>query len=120
MSLKVTTSQTTLPAGEALNVEGLLAFAEHGISSRVLAKASGGNVTLFTFERGQALTEHTSPFDALVFILQGAMALTIGGQQVRAPAGTVTRMPAATPHALQAEERTRMLLVMLRESKADA
>jgi len=72
---------------------------------------------LFAFEKGQALSEHVSPFDALVVVLEGAMALTIGGQVVAAPTGTVTRMPAGTPHAVDATERTRMLLVMLREPK---
>jgi quercetin dioxygenase-like cupin family protein len=75
-------------------------------------------VTIFAFEKGQGLTEHTSPFDALVFILQGPMTLTIGGNPVKAAAGGVTRMPAGIPHALEAKERTRMLLVMLREAKA--
>jgi mannose-6-phosphate isomerase-like protein (cupin superfamily) len=94
MGLTVTTSESTLPPGEPLELAGLLAFADHGIASRVLAKSSGGNVTLFTF----------SPFDALVFILEGTMALTIGNRLARASAGTVTRMPASIPHALQAEE----------------
>jgi quercetin dioxygenase-like cupin family protein len=104
MGLTVTTSESTLPPGEPLELAGLLAFADHGIASRVLAKSSGGNVTLFTFEQGQGLTEHISPFDALVFILEGTMALTIGNRLARASAGTVTRMPASIPHALQAEE----------------
>ncbi len=117
MALPMATSETTLPASESLRFEDLIAYAPHGIASRVLAKTGGGNVTLFAFEKGQGLTEHTSPFDALVFILEGAMTLTIGGAPVKAPAGGVTRMPAGIPHALEAEERTRMLLVMLREPK---
>jgi quercetin dioxygenase-like cupin family protein len=110
-------AETTLPAAEAHPFPSLLAYAAHGIASRVLARSGGGNVTLFAFEKGQALTEHTSPFDALVFVLEGAMTLTIGGGPVEAPAGTVTRMPAGVPHALDADERTRMLLVMLREPR---
>jgi quercetin dioxygenase-like cupin family protein len=117
MALPVTSSETTLPAAEALRFEGLIAYADHGIASRVLAKTAGGNATVFAFEKGQGLTEHTSPFDALVFLLEGAMTLTIGGKEVAAPAGTVTRMPAGIPHALQALERSRMLLVMLREPR---
>jgi len=110
-------AETTLPPAEALDFPSLLAYAAHGIASRVLAKTGGGNATLFAFEKGQALSEHTSPFDALVFVLEGAMTLTIGGKPVRAGAGTVTRMPAGVPHGLDAEERTRMLLVMLREPR---
>lgn len=112
------TTETTLPPGESSELSSLLAYAPHGIASRVLAKTSGGNATLFSFERGQALSEHTSPFDALVFVLEGVLTLTIGGKRVRAPAGTVTRMPADVPHALVADERARMLLVMLREPQA--
>jgi quercetin dioxygenase-like cupin family protein len=111
-------AETTLPPAAAHPFQDLLAYAAHGIASRVLAKTAGGNATLFAFEKGQALTEHTSPFDALVFVLEGAMTLTIGGKPLKAPAGTVTRMPAGIPHALDADERTRMLLVMLREPKA--
>jgi quercetin dioxygenase-like cupin family protein len=117
MGLPIAGSETTLPASEALRFADLIAYAPHGIASRVLAKTSGGNVTLFAFEKGQGLTEHTSPFDALVFILEGSMSLSIGGKPVPAPAGSVTRMPAGVPHGLEADERTRMLLVMLREPR---
>lgn len=109
---------TTLPSAEALVLSALIAPAEKGIASRVLAKTGGGNVTLFAFDAGQGLTEHTSPFDALVMVLEGAMLLTIGGSPVRAAPGTIVRMPADVPHALDAEAPTKMLLVMLREPKA--
>lgn len=109
------TTQNELPPGEAHRFGDLLGYAEHGIASRVLAKKGTSNVTLFAFEEGQGLTEHTSPFDALVVILEGWMTLTIGGERVRAPASSITRMPANVPHALDAGERTRMLLVMLRD-----
>ncbi len=106
-----------LPPGEAHRFESLLGYAEHGIASRVLAKKGMSNLTLFAFEKGQGLTEHTSPFDALVVILEGAMTLTIGGKPVSAPASSITRMPASVPHSLDADERTRMLLIMLRDPK---
>jgi quercetin dioxygenase-like cupin family protein len=83
----------------------------------VLAKTSGGNITLFAFDAGQGLTEHTSPFDALVMVLDGALTLTIGGAPVRATPGTIVRMPADVPHALDAQQPARMLLIMLRERK---
>ncbi len=107
--------ETTLPPAAAHSFPDLLGYAAQGIASRVLARTAGGNATLFAFEKGQALSEHTSPFDALVVVLEGAMTLTIGGQAVKAASGTVTRMPAGVPHALDADERTRMLLVMLRD-----
>ncbi len=107
-----------LPTAEALTLATLVASTEQGIASRVLAKTGGGSVTLFAFDTGQDLSEHTSPFDALVLVLQGALDLTIGGQAVRATPGTIVVMPADVPHALEALEPTRMLLVMLREPNA--
>ena len=108
---------TSIPPAEALSLASLVTPTERGIASRVLAKTSGANVTLFAFDAGQALEEHTSPFDALVMVLAGAMVLTIGGAAVRATPGTIVRMPGGVPHALEAPEATRMLLVMLRERK---
>jgi quercetin dioxygenase-like cupin family protein len=110
-------TESTLPPGEPHRFQDLIAYAEHGIASRVLAKKGTSNVTLFAFEKGQGLTEHTSPFDALVVLIEGAMTLTIGGKPVNAVAGSITRMPANVPHSLDAEERTRMLLVMLRDPR---
>jgi quercetin dioxygenase-like cupin family protein len=105
----------TIPAAQALALSSLVAPTEQGTASRVLARTSGGNVTLFAFDAGQRLEEHTSPFEALVLVQEGALALTIGGSGVRATPGTIVRMPGGVPHALEASEPTRMLLVMLRE-----
>ena len=107
-----------IPPAEALSLQSLITPTEQGIASRILAKTAGGNITLFAFDKGQGLTEHTSPFDALVMVLDGSLTLTIGGTSVRATAGTVVRMPAAIPHALDAPEACRMLLVMLRDREA--
>jgi len=84
----------------------------------VLAKTGGGNVTLFAFDAGEGLSEHTAPFDALVLVLEGALKLTIGGQPVEAASGTVVLMPGNVPHAVDATAASRMLLIMLREPKA--
>lgn len=100
---------------EALRVIDLIAPTAHGIASRVLAKTSGGNVTLFAFDAGEGLSEHTAPFDALVLVLDGALTLTIGGRAVAAEPGTIVRMPANVPHAVDATAASRMLLIMLRE-----
>ena len=106
----------TIPQAEVLALQSLITPTEQGIASRILAKTSGGNVTLFAFDAGQGLTEHTSPFDALVLVLHGSLTLTIGGTPIRATPGTVVRMPAGIPHALDAPEACRMLLIMLREA----
>ena len=107
-----------IPPAEALWLHTLITPTEQGIASRVLAKAAGGNLTLFAFDKGQGLSEHTSPFDALVLVLEGSLTLTVGGTPVHAAPGTVVRMPADIPHALDASEACRMLLIMLRDPKA--
>jgi quercetin dioxygenase-like cupin family protein len=104
----------TIPSAEAHALRSLITPTEHGIASRVLAKAGGGSITLFAFDRGQGLTEHTSPFDALVLVLEGSLRLAIGGTAVRATPGTIVRMPADIPHSLDAPEACRLLLIMLR------
>ena len=105
---------SSLPAAEALALAALIVPTPGGIASRVLAKTPGGNVTLFAFDAGQGLTEHTTSFDALVLVLEGRMQLTIGGAPVEAVPGTVVLMPGTVPHALEAKEASRMLLVMVR------
>lgn len=104
-----------IPASEALVLQDLIQPTPQGIASRILAKGTAGSVTLFAFDAGQGLTEHTSPFDALILVLDGAVTLTIGGSPVQATPGTITRMPANVPHALAAAAASRLLLVMLRD-----
>src|SRR5262245_55105325 len=106
---------THLSPSEAHALTSLVTPTPLGIASRILAKTSSGNLTLFAFDAGQGLTEHTSPFDALVMVLEGAMDLTIGGKPVHATPGTIVRMPANVPHGLEAPEPARMLLVMLKD-----
>ena len=106
-----------IPAAESFPLSTLITPTPDGIASRILAKTSGGNLTLFAFDAGQGLTEHTSPYEALVIVLEGTCTLTIGGSPVRAVAGTIVRMPADVPHAVEAVEASRFLLVMLREQQ---
>jgi len=116
--MATTTRAGFIPSAEALDLSALIAPTAHGIASRVLAKNGGGTVTLFAFDAGEALSEHTAPFDALVLVLEGLLVLTIGGAPVEGRPGTVVRMPADVPHALEASEPSRMLLIMLRERTA--
>lgn len=106
---------STLPPAEAFLLQSLVSSTDKGISSRVLARTSGGNLTLFAFDAGEELSEHTAPFDALVVVLDGTFVLTIGGEEVTAEAATIVRMPANVPHAVRATESSRMLLIMLRD-----
>ena len=103
-----------IPPAETLRLHSLVNSTEQGIASRVLAKTEGGNLTLFAFDAGQGLSEHTSPFEALVMVLEGALTLTINGAPVQALPGTIVRMPANVAHAVDAPTAARMLLVMLR------
>ncbi len=103
-----------LPAAEALNLAGLVEYADDSIVSRTLAETGGGTVTAFAFEEGQSLSEHTTPFDALVQVLEGRARLTIGGEPLDVGGGQIALMPADVPHAVAAPERFKMLLVMLR------
>jgi quercetin dioxygenase-like cupin family protein len=107
---------STLPPAAPVRLSSLVDVQADGIASRVLMKTGGGSVTLFAFDSGQGLSEHTSPFDALVLVLDGAFTITVGGVSTTAPDGTIVRLPAAVPHAMQAGPASRMLLVMLRET----
>lgn len=108
-------STSTVPSGQVLALHDLVTPTAQGIASRVLAKATGGNVTLFSFDEGQGLTEHTSAFDALVLVLEGRFTLTVAGTAVEAGPGTLVRLPANVPHAVDAPVASRMLLVMLKD-----
>ena len=107
---------STLAPGELFTLESLVTPTAQGISSRVLARTAAGNITLFAFDAGEELSEHTAPFDALVLTLSGALTLTIGGVNVVTGPQTIVLMPANVPHAVHAAEPARMLLVMLREA----
>mgnify|MGYP001827570489 FL=1 len=94
----------------------LVAVAPAAIVSRVLARTTGGSVTLFAFAAGQELSEHTAPFDALVQVVDGRMEISIDGEPMTVTASEVVVMPANVPHALRAMEASRMMLIMLREA----
>lgn len=92
-----------------------IAYAPGSVVSRTLAKGRAGSLTLFAFDVGEELSEHTAPFDAFVQVLDGVVELTIGGTPVLARTGETVRMPAGVPHAVRAVERFKMLLSMIRE-----
>ncbi|MFZ5903077.1 MAG: cupin domain-containing protein [Chloroflexota bacterium] len=92
----------------------MAAYQEGAVVSRQITKADTGNVTLFAFDAGQELSEHTAPFDALVHILDGEGEVRIAGQPFTLTAGQAIVMPANQPHALKATRRFKMLLTMIR------
>jgi quercetin dioxygenase-like cupin family protein len=92
----------------------LVEYQQGAIVSRTIVDKPTGTVTLFAFDQGQALSEHTAPFDALVHVLDGEGELTIEGKPFRLTAGQALIMPAHKPHAVTAVERFKMLLTMIR------
>jgi quercetin dioxygenase-like cupin family protein len=96
------------------NVAAAIEYQTGGVVSRQLLKKPAGNVTLFAFDEGQELTEHTSPFDALLHVIDGEAEVSIAGVPHRVLAGEMILLPAARPHAVKAPMRFKMVLTMIR------
>lgn len=103
-----------LPPARPLRLDAQVEYLAGSVVSRTLARNKGGTLTLFAFDAGQGLSEHTAPFDAFVQVLDGRAEITVGGERLEAAAGETVLMPAGVPHALQARERFKMLLSMVR------
>ncbi|MFC2017720.1 cupin domain-containing protein [Chloroflexota bacterium] len=103
-----------LKPAEALNLADQVEYAEGSVVSRTILQKQVGTLTLFAFDQGQGLSEHSAPFDALVQVLDGEAEITIGGKPIRTKAGQTVLMPANVPHALQSVSRFKMLLTMIR------
>lgn len=95
--------------------ETAIEYSEGGVVSKQVTKSKGGNITLFSFDREQGLSEHTTPFDAVVQILDGEAEIIIGGEVFYLTKGNSIIMPANIPHSLKATERFKMLLTMIRQ-----
>src|SRR5665213_4184431 len=105
-----------MPNAEVVRLIDLVNYQEGAVVSRTLLNRGAGTVTLFAFDEGQGLSEHTAPFDALVQILEGEAEITISGHPHRVRAGEVILLPASQPHALLAITRYKMLLTMIRQT----
>lgn len=103
-----------LPPGSH-NVTELIACQEGAIVSRTLLHRSAGTVTLFAFAEGEQLSEHTAPYDALFFVVEGEAEVTVAGESHHLPAGHLILLPAQVPHAVRALSDCKALLVMIRE-----
>lgn len=95
-------------------VVDMIEYHSGSVVSKTLIKKDAGTVTLFAFDKGEGLSEHAAPFDALVLILEGKSRITIAGKDVVASEGDIVTMPAGKPHALRAEAPMKMLLIMIR------
>ena len=101
--------------GHKAHPDDLLNYQEGSIVSRALIDKKAGTVTLFAFDEGQGLSEHTAPFDALVHIIDGKAEITISGNAIHVKGGEMVVMPANQPHALRALTRFKMILIMIRQ-----
>ncbi len=100
--------------GKAENLGDLVGYQEGSVVSKEIIKKGKGTVTLFAFDKGQGLSEHTAPFDALVYVFDGEAEIIISGAPHNVKTGEIIIMPANKPHALKATERFKMMLVMIR------
>ncbi|MBN1444504.1 MAG: cupin domain-containing protein [Candidatus Omnitrophica bacterium] len=101
-------------AGKALNLKKLSKYRKNSVVSKEIVKSVSGNVTLFAFDKGEGLSEHTSPCDALVYIVEGRAEITISGKSRHLQEGEMIIMPKNKPHALSAAEAFKMMLVMIK------
>jgi quercetin dioxygenase-like cupin family protein len=100
--------------GKVTRLTDLVDYQDGAVVSREVINKKTGTVTLFAFDEGQGLSEHTAPFDALVYIFDGEVDITISGQVLRLKEGEMVIMPANQPHALKAVTRFKMILTMIR------
>jgi len=103
------------PRTQPSRLGALVDYQDGSVVSRTIIDRKTGTVTLFAFDLGQGLSEHTAPFDALVYILEGEAEITIAGKPVKVRDGEMLIMPAHQPHALKAIKKFKMLLTMIRE-----
>jgi quercetin dioxygenase-like cupin family protein len=100
---------------KAISMAGLVEVQADAVVSRTVISKKAGTVTLFAFDKGQGLSTHSAPYDAMVWILAGAVRITIDEKTLRAKAGDMVIMPANRPHALKAIQPFKMALVMIKE-----
>ena len=105
----------TAPKSQVLHMADLASYQDGSVVSRQITKEDAGNITLFAFDEGQELSEHTAPFDALVHVLDGDVEVRIAGQPFLLKSGDAIVMPANEPHALKALTKFKMLLTMIRK-----
>ncbi len=109
-----TSKSKGITPGTVINGCALGDYQDGSIVSRIIAKEPTGNITFFAFDEGQALSEHTAPFNALVQVIDGEAQITIASEAHRVVAGEMILLPANVPHALDATTRFKMILTMIR------
>lgn len=114
MSSQQAQNKRDMPIAEAVRLIDLADYQEGAVVSRTLVNRTTGTITLFAFDEGQGLSEHTAPFDALAHLLEGEAEITVSGKPLRTTAGEAVLLPANQPHSLKALGRFKMLLIMIR------
>jgi quercetin dioxygenase-like cupin family protein len=114
MSSQQPQNKREMPIAEVVRVSDLVNYQDGAVVSRTLVTRSTGTVTLFAFDEGQGLSEHTAPFDAVAQVLEGQAEIVVSGKPLRTTAGEAVLMPANQPHSLKALTRFKMLLTMIR------
>lgn len=112
----MTSREPVLPVSTPVDLAGFVDYAGGSVVSKTLVDKTIGTVTLFSFDQGQGLSEHTAPFDAIVQIIDGEAVIMIDGAPYIVRAGEMFLMPANHPHSLRAEKRFKMLLTMIRSN----
>ena len=116
MNTKLSLSADKGLTGKVVNIDGLISYQEDAVVSKTLLNKKSGTITLFAFDKGQGLSEHTAPYDATVQIVDGEAQITISGKAQTVKRGDMLIMPANEPHSLLAVERFKMVLIMIRSS----
>lgn len=116
MNQIINESENRLITSKNLYLADLINYQEGSVVSRTLLNKKTGSLTLFSFDEGQGLSEHTVPFDALIYLLEGEAEITISGKIIKAVQGEMVILPAHHPHSLKATKRFKMILFMIRET----
>lgn len=104
-----------LETSKSFDLTKLIEYSKDSIVSRTIAERKAGTLTVFAFDKGQGLSEHSAPFDAIVQVIDGNGEFTIGGVPVKVSAGQLIIMPANVPHAVRAVKKFKMLLTMIKK-----
>ena len=114
MSTQPVQNKGEMPVAEAVKLVELVNYQEGSVVSRTIVKRATGTVTLFAFDDGQGLSEHTAAFDAVAYLLEGEAEITVSGELLRTTAGEAVLLPANQPHSLKALSKFKMVLTMIR------
>lgn len=114
MKIEVNKKETSPLVAKVSNLSGLIDYQEGSVVSRTIIDKKTGTITLFAFDENQGLSEHTAPYDALVYVLDGEVEITISAKPLRLRQGEMTIMPANEPHSLAAKTKFKMLLTMIK------